>query len=115
LNKEIYRGDIYYANLDGALGSEQKGNRPVVIVQNNIGNKFSSTVIVVPLTKKVDGRVKQPTHIQVESFEKIKIDSTILTEQIRVIDKKRLIKKIGKLPIKLEDKLNKALAIAIGI
>jgi len=115
LDREIYRGDIYYANLDGSVGSEQKGNRPVIIVQNDVGNKFSKTVIIVPLTKKFNNKVKQPTHIQVKPFGKIKVDSTVLAEQIRVIDKKRLIRKMGKLPQYLEDDLNKALEIAIGI
>lgn len=115
MNNQVYRGDIFHAELDGAIGSEQKGRRPVVIVQNNIGNKLANTVIVVPITKKIDGRKKLPMHITVKAFGRIKFDSTILTEQIRVIDKSRLLEKIGRLPYKIEKAMDKSLLIAIGI
>jgi len=111
----ILRGDIFYAELGNAIGCEQNGRRPVVIVQNDIGNKHANTVIIVPLTKKIDGRTKLPTHITVKKFRNIKYDSTILAEQIRVIDKKRLTRKIGRLSENIMKKLDNALAIAIGI
>lgn len=114
METEISRGDIYYAELDG-IGSEQVGRRPVVIVQNDIGNQLANTVIVVPLTKKIDLKVKLPTHILVRAFGNIKYDSTILTEQIRTIDKMRLLRKIGRLPYGLVKKMDKSLLIAIGI
>ncbi len=115
MENEYYRGDIFYANLDTAVGSEQGGTRPVIIVQNDIGNKFANTVIIVPLTKKIDRKVKLPTHIVIKKFKGIKYDSTALTEQIRVIDKRRLIRKVGKLQENSMQKINKAISIAIGI
>ena len=115
VENEHLRGDIFYANLDKAIGSAQGGTSPVVIVQNDIGNKFANTVIIVPLTKKIDRKVKLPTHIVIKKFKGIKYDSTALTEQVRVIDKRRLIRKVGVLQEKTIKKLNKALAIAIGI
>ncbi len=115
MENEFCRGDIFYANLDTAIGSEQGGTRPVIIVQNNIGNKFANTVIIVPLTKKIDRKVKLPTHIIIKKFKGIKYDSTALTEQVRVIDKRRLIRKVGKLQENTIKKLNNALAIAIDI
>lgn len=115
VKREICRGDIFYANLEGAVGSEQRGVRPVVIVQNNIGNKLANTVIVVPISKKLDRRTKLPMHTTIKAFGNIKWDSTILTEQIRVLDKSRLLRKIGKLPHNVEQAMNKALQVAIDI
>ena len=115
MENKHYRGDVFYANLDTVIGSEQGGTRPVIIVQNDIGNKFANTVIIVPLTKKIDSKVKLPTHIIVKKFKGIKYDSTALAEQVRVIDKTRLVRKIGKLQERTIKRLNKALAIAIDI
>lgn len=112
---EIYRGEIYYARLFEAIGSEQSGNRPVVIVQNNIGNVYSPTTIVIPFTKRLDIVNPQPTHIDVKQFGKLKCDSTILAEQIRTIDKSRLGDKLGKLPPNIMKKLDIAMKIAQGI
>lgn len=87
--KTIKRGDIYYADLSPAVGSEQGGTRPVLIVQNNVGNKHSPTVIVAVLTSK--SKRKLPTHITIHSGEgNITMDSTVLLEQLRTIDKFRL-------------------------
>lgn len=86
----ISKGDIYYASLDPIVGSEQNGTRPVVIIQNDIGNKYSPTVLVAPLTSKVKSKHNLPTHILVKS-EHIKHNSIVLLEQIRVLDKSRLI------------------------
>ena len=115
MENEFCRCDFFYENLDTAIRSEKGWTRPVVIVQNNIGNKFANTVIIVPLTKKIDRKVKLPTHIVIKKFKGIKYDSTALTEQVRVIDKRRLIRKVGKLQEKTIQNLNKALAIAIDI
>ena len=86
----INKGDIYYASLDPIVGSEQNGTRPVVIIQNDIGNKYSPTVLVAPLTSKVKSKPHLPTHVLVKS-EHIKHNSIVLLEQIRVLDKSRLI------------------------
>ena len=86
----INKGDIYYASLDPIVGSEQNGTRPVVIIQNDIGNKYSPTVLVAPLTSRVNSKPHLPTHVLVKS-EHIKHNSIVLLEQIRVLDKSRLI------------------------
>ena len=115
MEREIYRGEIYYARLYETVGSEQSGVRPVVIVQNNTGNRYSKTVIIVPLTKKIETNEIQPTHVIVKAFGNIKYDSTILTEQVRTIDKKRLGERIGTLPHRYIKYLDEALKIAQGI
>lgn len=86
----INKGDIYYASLDPIVGSEQNGTRPVVIIQNDIGNKYSPTVLVAPLTSRAKSKPHLPTHVLVKS-EHIKHNSIVLLEQIRVLDKSRLI------------------------
>lgn len=112
----IKRGDVFYANLDGnTYGSEQKGTRPVIIVQNNSGNKFSNTIIVVPITKADHKKSALPTHIVLEPSDFIKYKSIILTEQIKTIDKERLTRKVGTLSNRIIEKLDTALAIAVGI
>ena len=89
----INKGDIYYASLDPIVGSEQNGTRPVVIIQNDIGNKYSPTVLVAPLTSRVKSKPHLPTHVLVKS-EHIKHNSIVLLEQIRVLDKSRLMQEI---------------------
>ena len=86
----ISKGDIYYASLDPIVGSDQNGTRPVVIIQNDIGNKYSPTVLVAPLTSKVKSKRNLPTHVLIDSNH-IKRNSIVLLEQIRVLDKSRLI------------------------
>ena len=109
------RGEIYYANLSGAIGSEQQGTRPVLIVQNNTGNVHSPTVMVLPITKKLDVINPQPTHIDIKNFCGLEYECTILAEQIRTIDKSRLRAKIGNLPYKMIKTVNEAMQIAQGI
>lgn len=92
----ISKGDIYYASLDPIVGSEQNGTRPVVIIQNDIGNKYSPTVLVAPLTSRVKSKPHLPTHVLVKS-EHIKHNSIVLLEQIRVLDKSRLISYVDSL------------------
>ena len=92
----VHRGDIYYADLSPVVGSEQGGLRPVLIVQNDIGNKHSPTVIAAAITSKQD-KAKLPTHITVSTGCGLSRDSVVLLEQIRTIDKRRLIKKMGSL------------------
>lgn len=93
----INKGDIYYASLDPIVGSEQNGTRPVVIIQNDIGNKYSPTVLVAPITTKVKTKAYLPTHVFIKSSEHIKRDSIALLEQIRVLDKSRLISYVDSL------------------
>lgn len=107
--KEIEKGDIYYASLDPIIGSEQSGNRPVVVVQNNIGNKYSPTVLIAPITSKVNSKPNLPTHIFIKKNGKIIHDSIILIEQIRVIDKQRLQEFLCKIDPEKIDEINKAI------
>jgi len=110
----IKRGELYYADLSPVLGSEQGGVRPVLILQNDIGNKYSPTVIVSAITSKLY-KAKLPTHINLdaENFGLSK-DSIILLEQIRTIDKQRLKEKIGELSNKKMQEVNNALLISLG-
>lgn len=116
-NMEIKRGDLFYATLDETyVGSEQTGVRPVVILQNNIGNEYSPTVIVAPITSKVNSKSIIPTHVYIKGYKnRLKQNSLILTEQIRAIDKQRLRYYIGALDIGELRKVDKALIISLGI
>ena len=89
MEKTIKRGDIYYAELNPVIGSEQGGTRPVLIISNDIGNRHSPTVIVAAITSRVHTKAKLPTHTAIRDFEGLNKDSIILLEQIRTIDKKR--------------------------
>lgn len=111
----IKRGDIYYADLSPVIGSEQGGVRPVLIVQNDIGNKYSPTVIAAAITSQIN-KAKLPTHIEIGAQEYgLQKDSVILLEQIRTIDKKRLREKIGHLDDELMDNVNEALGVSFGL
>ena len=111
----IRRGDIFYVDLNPAKGSEQKGHRPVIIIQNDMGNKVSPTVIVAPLTTKKFSKT-YPTNVYVKKgTANLKHDSSIMLSQIRTIDKTRLLKKVGTLPNDLLDKVNDAIAISLGL
>lgn len=90
IKSDIKKGDIYYASLNPVVGSEQKGERPVVVIQNNLGNKYSPTVIIAPLTEVIK-KADLPTHITIFRNDFLKYDSMILLEQLRTIDKSRLI------------------------
>ena len=110
----IKRGELYYADLSPVVGSEQGGVRPILIVQNDTGNKFSPTVIAAAVTSKI-GKAKLPTHIELcAGGYGLTKDSVILLEQIRTLDKKRLKERIGELsPITMQ-KVNTALLISLG-
>lgn len=111
----IKRGDIYYADLSPVIGSEQGGLRPVLIVQNDIGNKYSPTVIAAAITSKV-GKTKLPTHIDVIGNNAgLAKDSVILLEQIRTIDKKRLKEKMGHLDDVTMSHVNDAIGVSFGL
>lgn len=111
----VKRGDIFYADLSPVVGSEQGGLRPVLIVQNDIGNKYSPTVIAAAITSKLD-KAKLPTHIDVyaEEFGLAK-NSVVLLEQIRTLDKRRLREKMGHLDEILMQKVNDAITISFGL
>lgn len=112
----IKRGDMFYADLSPVIGSEQGGIRPVVIIQNDLGNKYSPTVIAAAITSQTN-KTKLPTHIELDSqTEGLKSNSVILTEQIRTIDKSRLKEKIGHIDdVNIMNKINNALGISFGL
>lgn len=110
----IKRGDVYYADLSPVVGSEQSGIRPILVIQNDIGNKFSPTIIGVPITSKT--KVSMPTHIAIEGNKYgLDKDSIILAEQIRTLDKSRLKEKVGKLDKKVLEQVKKAIEISCGL
>lgn len=111
----IRRGDIYYADLSPVVGSEQGGIRPVLIVQNDVGNRFSPTVIAAAITSQKD-KARLPTHIQVDSVGSGLVkDSIVLLEQIRTIDKKRLKEHMGRLDDFSMKRVNQALQVSFGL
>lgn len=114
-NLNIKRGDIYYADLSPVVGSEQGGVRPVLIVQNDVGNKYSPTVIAAAITSQ-QFKTKMPTHINVNaSVCGLSKDSVVLLEQIRTLDKQRLREKMGNLPETDMNRINNALSVSVGL
>lgn len=109
----VYRGEIYYADLSPIIGSEQGGFRPVIVLQNDIGNKHSPTTIVSPITSRI-GKKLLPTHILLNECDKLK-NSVILLEQIRTVDKSRLKQKVGQLPPEKIEALDTAIKISLGL
>ncbi len=111
----VRRGDIFYADLSPVVGSEQGGVRPVLVVQNDIGNRYSPTVIAAAITSKIN-KAKLPTHIELDaqSYGLVK-DSIIMMEQIRTIDKRRLKEKIGHLDSAAMQRVDDALNVSFGI
>ncbi len=115
VNLEVKRGDLYYADLSPVVGSEQGGVRPVLIIQNDIGNKYSPTVIVAAITSQIN-KAKLPTHVEISSEEYgLNRDSVVLLEQIRTLDKKRLKEKIGHMTEADMKKVDKSLLISISL
>jgi mRNA interferase MazF len=111
----VKRGDIYYADLSPVIGSEQGGIRPVLIIQNDMGNKYSPTVIIAAITSQIN-KAKLPTHVEISSEEYgLNRDSVILLEQVRTIDKRRLKDKIGHISNSLMESVDNSLAISIGL
>lgn len=113
--KDYLRGDMYYADLGRGIGSEQKGYRPVLIIQNNVGNKHSPTVIIAAITSRVGVKAKLPTHYFVNTESGLGAPSIVLLEQIRTIDKKRLDSYIGHLSDTHIVNINNAICISLGI
>ncbi len=112
---KIKRGDIFFADLSPVVGSEQGGIRPVVVVQNDIGNKYSPTIIIAAITSQLH-KAKLPTHIGIAADKYgLPKNSVVLLEQLRTIDKKRLREKIGSFDNKFMSKLDDALKISVGL
>lgn len=111
----VKRGDIFFAELSPVVGSEQGGVRPVLIIQNDIGNQYSPTTIVAAITSQIS-KAKLPTHVEISAEEGgLAKDSVVLAEQVRTIDKKRLREKISSVDEKLMQKINHALEISMGL
>jgi mRNA interferase MazF len=111
----VKRGDIFYAELNPVIGSEQGGTRPVLVIQNDIGNQYSPTTIVAAITSQIN-KAKLPTHVEVDAESSgLERDSVILTEQIRTIDKRRLKQKISFLDEKIMKRVDQGLEISVGL
>ena len=111
----VKRGDIFYADLSPVVGSEQGGVRPVLVVQNDIGNKYSPTIICAAITSQIN-KAKLPTHIEIDSTKyTIVRDSVVLLEQVRTVDKKRLREKICHLDNSFMNRVDKALKVSLGL
>ncbi len=112
---DVKRGFIFFSDLSPVIGSEQGGFRPVLVIQNNVGNKYSPTVIVAAITSHIE-KAKLPTHVELSAKEYgLEKDSVILLEQIRTIDKQRLQQKITELDERIMARINEALKISLGL
>ncbi|MDR1409207.1 MAG: type II toxin-antitoxin system PemK/MazF family toxin [Oscillospiraceae bacterium] len=114
MNNHILRGDLYYADLNPVVGSEQGGIRPVLVIQNDVGNKHSPTVIIAAITSKAM-KTTLPTHCLLGATSGLDRDSIVLLEQIRTIDKRRLRDYVGALERSVMDEVDTALAISVGL
>lgn len=111
---DIQKGDIFYADLTPVIGSEQGGVRPVLIVQNNIGNRYSPTVIVAAVTSRI-GKRQLPTHVPLASISGLHRDSTVLLEQVRTIDRSRLLEYIGRIEPERLQAVDEAMTVSFGL
>jgi len=112
----IYRrGDVYLANLDPYIGSEQGGTRPVVVLQNNTGNFYCPTLIVAPITSKENKKRGQPTHYYAEHIRGLDVPGIVLLEQIKTIDKQRVKKYMGRMSRKQMDEIGEAIEDSLGL
>lgn len=111
----IERGELYSANLDPVVGSEQGGVRPVLIIQNDMGNRFSPTVVVLAVTGRLT-KAKLPTHVEISAEgHGLMSDSVVLAEQVRTLDKKRLRDRIGKLSPEAMELVTRAVMVSLGL
>jgi mRNA interferase MazF len=111
----VKRGDVFYADLSPVVGSEQGGVRPVLVVQNDIGNKYSPTIIIAAITSQIN-KAKLPTHVEINAPEYgLPKDSVVLLEQIRTIDKKRLRERIGRFSEEMMNFVDECLRISLGL
>ena len=115
MNRKIRRGDMFYADLTPGVGSEQSGCRPILIIQNDTGNKHSSTVIAAIITSRISTKAKLPTHAPIKVQQGLGCDSLVLLEQIRTIDKMRLKEYIGTLDSDSIRRIDRALAVSVGL
>lgn len=113
--RKIRRGDIYYADLNPVIGSEQGGRRPVLIISNDTGNRHSPTVIIAAITGLEHTKAKLPTHTIVRDIKGLEKNSIVLLEQIRTIDKQRLKQYMGMIPNNIMARVDKALAISVSL
>ncbi len=109
----IKRGDVFYADLDPIIGSEQGGIRPVLVVQNNVRNKYSPTLVVLPLSTAKKPHL--PTHIHIYGSKLLSNNSIVLAEQIRTIDRDRLLRYVGSVGLEVMEKVDRAVKISIGV
>ena len=114
MERKIMRGEIYIADLDPVVGSEQGGERPVLVIQNNLGNKHSPTVIVLAITSRFHKKRHLPTHVPIESGDLSK-NSIALAEQVRTIDKSRLMHYVGRASRETMDFVDDALKVSMGV
>ncbi len=115
MTMQVRRGDIFFAQLNPVVGSEQGGTRPVLIIQNDIGNQYSPTTIVAAITSQI-AKAKLPTHVEVGSDKTgLERDSVILTEQVRTIDKSRLQQKVAFLDAETMERVDRAIEISLGL
>ncbi len=114
-NWRYIRGDIYYANMEPHVGSEQGGERPVVVLQNDMGNKHSSTLIIATLTSKVDKKLNLPTHVLLDQNPGLKVPSIVQLEQIFTIDKRRVQRFAGQTSSEEMERIETALKISLGM
>ena len=111
----IKRGDVFYVNLDPTKGSEQAGTRPVLVIQNDVGNAYAPTVVIAPLTTKAFSK-RYPTNVNIpKGTAGLKDDSTVLLSQIRTIDKGRLERRLGHLPPTLMQEVDEAIRVSLGL
>lgn len=114
-NWNYHRGDIYLVDLGTNIGSEQGGCRPVLLVQNDIGNHFGPTLIIAPVSSRYWKKSKQPTHTLIEGIQNLSSPSVVLTEQLLTIDKVRVMKYLGKVPEDQMQNVNKAVMVSLGL
>ena len=116
MDTSVKRGEIYYADLSPVVGSEQGGVRPVLIIQNDTGNRYSPTVIAAAITTQT-GKAKLPTHIELPVEEDCGLtkDSVVLLEQVRTLDKKRLRERMGRVDDRIMEKIDTAIAVSFGL
>ncbi|NVY96324.1 type II toxin-antitoxin system PemK/MazF family toxin [Lactobacillus sp. DCY120] len=110
----IKRGDIFYADLSPVIGSEQGGMRPVLVIQNNIGNKYSPTTIIAAITGRIE-KPKMPTHVGITTADGVSKNSVVLTEQIRTIDKQRLKERVTTLSAARMQEVDRALRVSVHL
>ena len=114
-NRDYHRGDIYLADLNPFVGSEQGGTRPVLILQNDAGNFFCPTLIIAPITSRIWKKNEQPTHCRIENVKCLSDTSIVLLEQIKTIDKRRVKKYLGKLDEEQMKKVDDCIEISLGL